>query len=611
MKRRLFLFGWSLLWTLGLPFILLYIRRRARKDPGYGAQLGERFGRYVSVIKSDIWIHAVSLGEVRSAVPLIQALTARGDKVVLTCFTPAGRREAQRIFACEIKDLNIAVVWVPFEYRAAYRRFFRAFRPRLGLAMEIEIWPRMVFAAKAAGVPLLMCNAQYPTRSMARDAKGWGLRHEVMRGFAGALVKSDLQRQRFASVGVPNIAVTGELRFDQPIPPHLEAAGRALRDALRRGRPIVTIASAIEGEDDLYINMIRALLDQPGSPLFVYVPRAPERFDTVAQMLTAADITVLRRSRALPDSLMPPDNLPATDVLLGDSLGEMYAYLAIADRVVVGGGFSPKGAHNIIESLALKRPVIVGPHTHTIEYPAEEAIAAGVCHRVPPEGLVRAVSRLGGAHARSDLSLLSGPRGRDRENHGSDRSLASTQPLIQLILQQKLRDLKVERAVHVLAPLGGDDIGQDPPVIKAGGAPQILRRKDVNNAHMLINQRRCLPGQNPAGQGLGHLQTAVGARLDQVEIGIFSGRADGHDHVRTFGIEQGQRPVDVLWQPKGGGHVKIDEGRHRPDHPVADRQGMLPHGEFARAVAGQFGRTKPHFQSAARHRPVIDLRLVS
>ncbi len=416
MRLWLFLRLWSLLWHLGLPVVLIYLWRRGRKDRLYSQRLGERFGRYPQRLAGAVWVHAVSLGEVRSAVPLVRALLDRGDSVVSTHFTPAGRREAERVFAPDIAAGRMAAVWVPFDTSWAYAGFFRAFRPRAGLVMEIEIWPRMIFAARNAAVPLYMCNAQYPTKSMVRDTK-FTLRHNLMQAYAGAFVKSDLQAQRFASVGVPNITVTGELRFDQPVPPHLVTAAKTLRPALAGGRPIITFASVVEGEDDLYLDAITSALRHPSRPFVVYVPRKPERFDEVAGMLAARGLTFLRRSEVLDQRLvsLPPHPFPppqggrempdadgtrlpsplwggaggggplpdtAPDILLGDSLGEMYFYIALADRVVTGGGFTPHGAHNIIEPLALRRPVIVGPEIHTIEYPAVEAIAAGVCLRV-------------------------------------------------------------------------------------------------------------------------------------------------------------------------------------------------------------------------------------
>jgi 3-deoxy-D-manno-octulosonic-acid transferase len=255
----------------------------------------------------------------------------------------------------------------------------------------------MIMAARASGVPLFMCNAQYPSKSFARDTTRTPVRAELMRGFAGALVKSDLQRDRFASVGVTSIAVTGELRFAQPIPPAQVEAARAARPRLARDRRVIAFASVIAGEDELFLDAIartRVAHEANGlpPPFVVYIPRAPERFDETADRLAATGLPVLRRSTALGPDLALTEDPGAPDILLGDSLGEMYFYLALSDLVVVGGGFKPKGSHNIIEPLALGKPVIVGPETWTIEYPAEEAIAAGVCRRVAPGDLSAALA---------------------------------------------------------------------------------------------------------------------------------------------------------------------------------------------------------------------------
>ena len=403
---RLFLLAWSALWHLGLPFVLFYLWRRGRKDPVYRSHLAERFGRYAPAQAGSVWVHAVSLGELRSAVPLIRGLLGQGERIVITHFTPAGRRESERVFASEIATGRVRAVWVPFETSWAYAGFFRAFRPAYGLVMEIEIWPRMVFAAQGAGVPLFLCNAQYPARSIQRDAGGFRLRQQVMRHYAGGLVKSDLQATRFASVGLRNLAVTGELRFDQPIPEGLLVAARAARLWLgAQERRVVTIASAIEGEDPVYLHAIAALRSDHAArglapPLVIYVPRRPERFDEVASTLASDGLRVLRRTLLWDGNLAPLVQGPAPqdlDVILGDSLGEMYFYLEMADQVIVGGGFNPKGAHNIIEPLALRKPVLTGPHTGTIEYPFAEAEAAGVALSVPDaEALGRAL--IGGFH---------------------------------------------------------------------------------------------------------------------------------------------------------------------------------------------------------------------
>ncbi|MFN4158273.1 MAG: 3-deoxy-D-manno-octulosonic acid transferase [Gemmobacter sp.] len=381
MSLRWFLPLYSLLWTLGLPFAVVYLWWRGRRDPRYTAHLAERFGRYPQRMAGPVWVHAVSLGEVRSAMPVIRALLARGERVVITHFTPAGRAETESVLAPEIAKRRVAAVWVPVETSWAYARFFRAFQPRAGLVMEVEHWPRMIMAARAAGVPLFPCNAQYPRRSFDRDRGGW--RARVIGHYAGALVKSCVQAERFRATGLARIEVTGETRFDQPIPPHLVQAGLAARAQLAPDRPVIAIASAVEGEDSVYLNLVRRLrsecekLHEP-APLILYVPRSPERFAEVGHMLAEAGLRVAPRSTLFgPDLALAPGAAPP-DVLLGDSLGEMYFYLAMADRVVVGGGFTPRGAHNIIEPLAMGRPVLTGPVTWPIEYPFAEAEAAGV-----------------------------------------------------------------------------------------------------------------------------------------------------------------------------------------------------------------------------------------
>ena len=178
------------------------------------------------------------------------------------------------------------------------------------------------------------------------------------------------------------------MRFDQPVPPALLAAADRLRPALAAGREVTTIASCVEAEEPLFASVIaeitaQARAENRPAPLFVHVPRAPERFDAVAAGLEAAGLTILRRSRALGADLAPLGPILPPDVFLGDSLGEMFFYLALADRVIVGGGFSPKGAHNVIEPLMLGKPVLTGPQVFTIEYPFAEAAAAGVAQNLP------------------------------------------------------------------------------------------------------------------------------------------------------------------------------------------------------------------------------------
>ena len=385
-RMRLFLLFWGLLWVVALPLILIYIRLRGRRDALYARHLSERFGFSPYRWTDSVWVHTVSIGEFRSAVPLIRRLLENQERVVVTHFTPAARREIAKLFAQDIASNRLSSVWVPFEFDLSYRLFFRRFRPKYGLVMEVEFWPRMIASARKHGVPLFLCNGQYPSKSYERDRHR--LRGELVRGFAGVMVKNTIQRDRFLALGLPGDAIhmTGEMRFDQPIPPHLIAAADRLHDIWPGDRPSLTIASAVEGEDDTYIKAIRLLRDRAAAdghpiPRVVYVPRAPERFAEVGQMLKNQGWPVAYRSDVLNADLTPIRDFTDADILLGDSMGEMYFYLSLTSRCIVGGGFTPKGAHNIIEPLALQKPVFVGPEIWTIEYPAIEAIEAGVLHQ--------------------------------------------------------------------------------------------------------------------------------------------------------------------------------------------------------------------------------------
>ena len=387
---RIWMILWSLLWSCTLPLIVFYLWWRGQKDPKYFIKLAERFGMYQKPLSNTIWIHAVSLGELRSAVPLIQTFLSNGEKVVTTHFTPAGRNEAEKVFAVEIAQGQIQVVWVPFELAFVYRSFFNAFQPKFGLVMEAEIWPRMVFAARAAKKPLFMCNAQYSNDAFMRDNSGLRIRQKIMREFSGAMVKSNLKADRFKSIGVRNIVVTGELRFDQPVLIAQIEAGLAARQWIGAvDRRVITIASAIEHEDEVYIKAIQALNEHHTEqdlkpPLFVYVPRRPERFETVTATLIDAQLDVLTRTNLWTDldQTRWKDAPDCPNIIVGDSLGEMNFYLSMCDDVIIGGGFNPKGAHNISEALVLGKPVLTGPHVKTIEYPFAEAQNAGVASSV-------------------------------------------------------------------------------------------------------------------------------------------------------------------------------------------------------------------------------------
>lgn len=400
---------YELAWHLALPFVLLFLWRRGRKEPLYRAHWGERFGAIDTALSHPLWVHSASMGEMRGAAPLVRALLQAGYPVLVTTLTPAGRSAGGQLFAQAIADGRLQVAYVPLELSWAVRRFIRRVKPRAAVMTEIDTWPVLLATLRRAGVPLAMANAQYPKKSIERDRRWGGFRAGVFQAYELVLCKSSTHAQRFRDVGCDDVVVAGETRFDLPVSPGQIAAAQALLGPWRLAtgsagaRPVLCFASAIVGEDPTFIDAIRRVRDgvrDAGLPplLVVYVPRSPQRFDEVADLLGAAGLRVARRSRMLDAALAPTADAPDMadiDVLLGDSLGEMYFYLALSQVVVVGASFVPMGAHNVIEPLALKKPVMVGPSIWGIEYPGVEALAAGVLQQhADAAGLSAALLRL-------------------------------------------------------------------------------------------------------------------------------------------------------------------------------------------------------------------------
>ena len=406
-KVKVFMAFYRLVWFIFMPLVLIYMKRRAHREPMYTDHLGERYGFGEERSGHWVWVHAVSLGEFRSAIPLIDALLARGERVVITHFTPAGRGASMEHYSDQIAAGKVAVCWIPFDYDTAFRRFFRRFSISYGLVMEVEFWPGMIMSSRSANIPLFLCNGQYPNKSYERDKGRILSARDIVPGFAGVMVKSNRMAEPFRELGLDKIAVTGEMRFEKPInQSHIDAAVRVRSHFSER--PVLTCASTVKNEDALFISAIRALKSRMPDALIVYVPRKPEHFDRAADLIQAAGLSVARRSAVLDATLeleMPLD----CDVLLGDSLGEMHFYLGLADQVVVGGGFAAQGSHNIIEALSQGKPTLVGPNTWTIDFPAFEAIEAGVVRQVSSDELAHTLLDLSEyASADAFMSMMGG-----------------------------------------------------------------------------------------------------------------------------------------------------------------------------------------------------------
>ena len=371
------------------PLLRRKLRRRAAAEPGYGHAVPERFGDYRAAPARPqpsggaplVWVHAVSLGETRAAALLLPHLRAQwpGMRLLLTHGTATGRAEGAALL--QPGDVQL---WQPWDTRAATRRFVHAYRPDLSVLMETEVWPNLVQACVDLGVPLALANARLSDKSLRGALRTGGLLAAAYRALAAVYAQTEADAARFRQLGAPVAGVLGNLKFDAQPPEALLARGRAWR-AAAGGRPVIMLASSREGEELEFFKQIKALAPAgPAQPAinsvetkaqWLIVPRHPQRFDEVARLAEQHGLRVSRRSAWA-------DAPPPADVWLGDSLGEMPTYYALADVALLGGSFAPLGGQNLIEAAACGCPVVMGPHTFNFAQVAEQALAAGAALRV-------------------------------------------------------------------------------------------------------------------------------------------------------------------------------------------------------------------------------------
>jgi len=368
------------------PLIWLWMGRRAKRAGGQWEIFSpERFGRLpashpAAPQAAPVWVHAVSLGETRAAQPLLQALLDRGLPVLLTHVTATGRAEGARLFQDAIARGQLCQAWLPYDFPGATRRFMTSRQPRCGLLIEREIWPNLLAAARTAGVPMALVSARFSASSLRQAGRMGSVMREALAGLDAVLAQTAEDAARLTEAGARPPAVTGNLKFDLALPEAQVRAGQAWRERL--GRRVVAVASTREGEDSGFIDAIKRHASNSGthgSPLFLLIPRHPQRFDEAAGLLAAAGLAFTRRSEGV-------DPSPDTVVLLGDTLGEMAFYYAASEVAIVAGSFAPLGGQNLIEACAAGVPVIVGPHTFNFKQAAEDAIEAGAAQRVPDAG---------------------------------------------------------------------------------------------------------------------------------------------------------------------------------------------------------------------------------
>ena len=362
---------YSLLTRLLQPALRWKLRRRARSEPAYAQHVEQRFGRYGSAALQAgpvLWVHSVSLGETRAIGALIALLRTQwpGMRLLLTHGTATGLDAGADLL--QAGDLQ---VWQPWDTPAATRSFVQHFRPRLGLLVDTEIWPNLVRACAQASVPLCLVNARLSAHSLQRAQRLHWLAEPAYQSLAGVWPQDEDQAMRLRALGVKPYAPTGNIKFDMEPDLALWSQGQAVRQA--QLRPVLMLAVSREGEEQMWLDAMRhAQANGLGMDRVqcLIVPRHPQRFDAVADLLQSAGLSVARRS-------VDGAQFSAADIWLGDTLGEMAFYYGLADVALLGGSFAPLGGQNLIEAAACRCPVVMGPHTFNFAQAAEMAQETG------------------------------------------------------------------------------------------------------------------------------------------------------------------------------------------------------------------------------------------
>ncbi len=347
---------YSLILYLLLPVALLRLGLRGLRNPAYWRRWSERFG-FAPVMQQAgcIWLHAVSVGETRAAVPLVRALMQRypGRRILITTMTPTGSAQVRALFGDQV-----AHCYVPYDLPLTVRGFLGRVRPSLAIIMETELWPNLFRQCRVRAIPLLVANVRMSEKSMLRYLKFPALTRATLDQVSLFAVQSETDAVRLRTLGAPHerVRVTGSIKFEIDLPAGLAEAAAELRQRFGGDRPVWLAASTRDGEEQGVLAAYRALKLRFSGLLLVLVPRHPERFASVARLCRSEGFAIELRS------VQPPTLAPATDILLGDSMGELPLFYAAADVAFVGGSLVNTGGHNVLEASAAGVPVIFGPY---------------------------------------------------------------------------------------------------------------------------------------------------------------------------------------------------------------------------------------------------------
>ena len=349
---------YSFLMYLLTPLVLLRLLWKSRRLPAYRQRILERFCLDFHKTKPvDVWVHAVSLGEVIAATPLIEAMLDKHWRVLVTTMTPTGSQRVQARFGSQVEHQ-----YVPYDLPLVLRRFFRQFKPQVGVIMETELWPNLIHYAHAAGIPMMLANARLSESSLRGYLKLKFLFKPVLNQFAAILTQSADDAKHFIELGARKdlVHTFGNMKFDVQTHQIDSTKFQELKDAWGKERVVVIAASTHDDEESQILSRLKRLQQAIPGVVLLIAPRHPERFQQVYQLSMQAGFNTGLRSAL--DTLSE-----STEVVVLDSLGELLGLYQISDYAFVGGSFAPVGGHNVLEPIAMKVPVISGNKVHNFK----------------------------------------------------------------------------------------------------------------------------------------------------------------------------------------------------------------------------------------------------
>ena len=365
---------YSLVIRVALPISLYYLIWRGLRQSEYFNRWSERFALYRGDgLPSCLWIHAVSVGEVNAAAPLLAALRERhpGQDLLVTTTTPTGSARVRALWGDSVRH-----VYLPYDLPGAVRNFLGHFRPRLALVMETEIWPNLFAELGRRDVPVIIANARLSEKSLKGYRAIAPLVRNALAGIDCVAAQSAADAARYRKLGAPADAVcmTGNLKYDLPLPPGIAEQAADWRQHWGV-RPVWIAASTHPEEEEVVIEAHRRVLAESPTALLLWAPRHPERFAAVAAAAARAGFRVAsRREDGLPDA--------GAEVFVIDTLGELMSFYAASEVAFVGGSLQEVGGHNLLEPAALGVPALVGPHTFNFQEITDLLLAVGAVQRV-------------------------------------------------------------------------------------------------------------------------------------------------------------------------------------------------------------------------------------